>query len=215
MADRNAPADAAYQGAPGAFSEDAAWALAGPSATLLPCRTFADVLEALRSGRARAGVLPIHNSVAGDVAAAQALIRQPGLDVVTTYAMPVEQCLVAAPGASLVTLRRVVSHPMALAQCQRFLASHPHLTVAAGFDTAGSVATMVRRRRRRTAAIASARAASLWGGVVLARGIQDDRDNQTTFALVRICRVLESRGSNDHTRRPEIRRRSDSVAAQR
>ena len=174
-------ADVAYQGAPGAFSEEAAWALAGPAARVLACRTLADVATALASGRAASAVIPVWNSIAGEVPEASAIASRACWRVVGWHTMPIVQCLVARPGARMERIRDVRSHPVALAQCRQFFAGHAWLTPRADFDTAGSAAWVARRRTRRQAAVASARAARLWGLDVLEEGIQDTADNRTRF----------------------------------
>ena len=173
----------AYQGAPGAFSEEAAIALAGTDAILKPCRSFEAVFAAVASGAARAAVVPIRNSVAGDVPGVAELIRDSGLSIGGQLELRVEQSLVGCPGAQIGDLRRVSSHPMAIAQCGRFFRAHPHLRAVPAFDTAGAVRLVVRRGRRTEAAIASSRAAAMWGATVIETGIQDDPDNFTTFVL--------------------------------
>ncbi len=177
-------ADVAYQGAPGAFSEDAAWALAGTRARLLPCRTLPDVASALRRGRAASAVIPMWNSIAGDVPGATDFVTAPEFTSIGTLTLPIIQCLVARPGADLTLIVEVRSHPVALAQCERFFAGHPWLRPRPDFDTAGSVAAVARVRRRSQAAIASARAARLWRLSVLSEGIQDTADNRTRFVHV-------------------------------
>lgn len=177
-------ADVAYQGAPGAFSEDAAWALAGREARLLPCRTLGDVASALQRRRAASAVVPLWNSIAGDVPGALTFVTSAAFIPIGSLTLPIVQCLVARPGARLSSIVEVRSHPVALAQCERFFAAHPWLRPSPAFDTAGSVEAVARSRGRRQAAVASARAASLWGLSVLAEGIQDTTDNRTRFVHV-------------------------------
>ena len=174
----------AYQGAPGAFSEDAALALAGADARLEPCRSFEAVFAAVARGSARAAVVPIRNSVAGDVPGVEALVRDSGLSIKDRLDLRVEQSLIGCPGAQLKDLRRVLSHPMAIAQCGRFFRDHRHLRAVPAFDTAGAVREIVQRGRLTDAAIASSRAAQIWGAGVIDTGIQDDPENITRFVLL-------------------------------
>ena len=174
-------ADVAYQGSPGAFSEDAAWALAGGAVRLLPCRTLADVQTALESGRAASAVIPVWNSIAGDVPGAASLVAHPGWREVASHTLPIIQCLLAASDARLDQIRDVRSHPIALAQCRRFFARHDWLRPMPDFDTAGSAALIAESGARQQAAVAGARAASVWGLRVVADGIQDTPDNRTVF----------------------------------
>jgi prephenate dehydratase len=175
---------AAYQGMPGAFSEEAARIMLGSSASLLPCRTLEDVFAALVDGRAHAAVVPVSNSIAGDVPRCRALIAHHTLRVVSEYDLPIAQTLLASRGATLSTVRRVYSHPVALAQCREFLSAHPALTPIVTFDTAGAVAEVIERGRPDEAAIGSARAAHVWGATILVQRIQDRADNCTRFVHV-------------------------------
>jgi prephenate dehydratase len=182
----------AYQGAPGAFSEDAARRLCGDSATLRPCRTLEDVFRALVRGEVAAAVLPVENSIAGDVPGCRALIAQHHLRTSKTIAIPIVHALVASSVIALDDVREVHSHPMALAQCQRFLAAHPRMLSVPAFDTAGALAELMRRAPGSSAAIASRRAAARWGGVVLQDAIQDRVDNITEFWLLTPTRLTRS-----------------------
>jgi prephenate dehydratase len=174
----------AYQGAPGAFSEDAAMALVGADAALRPCRTLADVFDALVSGRAQRAVVPIENTLAGRVPGCEDLIARHGVRVIAERAHLINQALVAPAGVAFQAVRRVLSHPVALAQCGRFLRLHPALKPVPVFDTAGAVAEIVRSGSRDAAAIAGRRAARIYGAVVLVDDIQDRPDNFTRFLLI-------------------------------
>ena len=180
----SSPVVAAYQGMPGAFSEEAARIMLGASASLLPCRTLEDVFAAIADGRAHSAVVPVSNSIAGDVPRCKALIARHTLRVVSEYDLPIAQALLASRGATLSTVRRVFSHPVALAQCGVFLSAHPALTPIVTFDTAGAVAEVIERGRPDEAAIGSVRAAHVWGATVLVQRIQDRADNRTRFVHV-------------------------------
>lgn len=174
----------AYQGAPGAFSEDAATQLCGAEAVLHPCRTLEDVFQAIERGEAGAAVIPVENSIAGDVPGSRELVERHRLRTVKTLALPVIHALVASSQIALDDVREVHSHPMALAQCRRFLIAHPLMRSVPAFDTAGALAELMRQGSRSSAAIASRRAAAQWGGVILQDAIQDTADNITEFWLV-------------------------------
>jgi prephenate dehydratase len=174
----------AYQGLPGAFSEDAALAFVGARAALRPCPTLADVFAALAAGRVRRAVVPIENSLAGRVPGCAELIARHDVRIVAERAHPIRQALVAPAGVMLGAIRRVLSHPVAIAQCGRFFRAHPALTPVPVFDTAGAVAEITRSPSADEAAIASRRAADLYGAVVLLDEIQDRRDNFTRFLLL-------------------------------
>ena len=174
----------AYQGAPGAFSEDAAMALVGAEAALRPCRTLVDVFDALTAGEVRRAVVPIENTLAGPVPGCGDLIARHGVRVVAERAHQINQALLAPAGVTLHAIRRVLSHPVAIAQCGRFLHAHPALEPVPVFDTAGAVAEIVRTGSRDAAAIAGRRAADVYGAVVLVDEIQDRPDNFTRFLLI-------------------------------
>lgn len=177
-------ADAAYQGVPGAFSEDAARHLLGTTATLLPCPTLRDVFRALRDGQAASVVVPTMNSIYGPVPGVTALIAAAHVHVVAEHVQPIEQAIIGVPGASIEWLRRVWSHPVALGQCRRWLSGRPSIRPVQTFDTAGAARQVLLRGVRADAAIASVRAAAVYGGVVLASAIQDEADNTTRFVLL-------------------------------
>ena len=184
MPDGPVIADVAYQGAPGAFSEDAACALAGAGARLRPCRTLEDAFAAVTQGHAHAAVVPIENSLAGPVPGCADLLARADVHIVAEHVERIVHALVAPAGVTLPDVRRVLSHPVAIAQCEDFFRRHPHLTPIPAFDTAGAAADVMRRGDRDAAAIASARAAAVYGGVVLADAIQDRADNVTRFLRI-------------------------------
>jgi prephenate dehydratase len=178
-------ADTAYQGARGAFSEEAARALLGPSAALLPCRTLADVFQALAAGQVETAVIPTVNSIVGPVPDAAELMATHRVTIVAKHDQPIDQSVIAPPGASLQGLRVVWSHPVALGQCGRWLKRRSWIQPNAAFDTAGAVAEVIDRGCCAHAAIASRCAADVYGGAILAERIQDRADNVTRFVLVR------------------------------
>jgi len=178
------PPVVAYQGAPGAFSEQAILERWGEGVSPLPCATFADVARAVQDGRARFGLLPVENSIAGPVRESIEAIAASGLATVGETALAIRLCLLALPGATLEELRSAESHPVALRQCGAFLHAHPWLTPREAFDTAGAAHEVARAGDRTRAAIAAARAGELAGLVVLARGIEDHAGNVTRFTIV-------------------------------
>ena len=175
---------AAYQGAPGAFSEDAARAFVGDQAALLPCWKFEDVFVAVESGRAAYGVLPIENTLAGSVQASYDLLAERSLTIVGETVHRISHALLAPPGSQIATLRQVLSHPVALAQCEDFFRRHTHLEPVPVYDTAGAVERVVREGRPEQGAIASRRAADVYGADVLAEAIEDHPENYTRFLLI-------------------------------
>lgn len=180
-------ADAAYQGSPGAYSEEAAWALVGRHSRLLPCSSLGDVFVAVESGRARHAVLPVENSLAGTVPRAYELLLGGRLAAIAETRVRIDHALIGTPSTRLDGVRRVLSHPVALDQCLRFFRRHPELEAVPVFDTAGAVGMVMESRDVDIAAIASRRAAELHGATVLAERIQDHHENWTRFLLLQVA----------------------------
>jgi prephenate dehydratase len=174
----------AFQGDRGAFSEVAARDLVGDGAELVPCRTFDDVFAAVRSGAATCAVVPIENSLAGSVHRNYELLGGSGLEIAGETLLRIRLSVLAPPGAALGGLRRVLSHPVALAQCQRFLAAHPEIEAVATYDTAGSVRMVMEQARNDEGAVAGTPAAAVYGAIVLAENIEDHAENYTRFLLL-------------------------------
>src|SRR5438045_7854648 len=135
----------AFQAEPGAYSEEALFLLE-PQAASQPSREFRDVAEAVVERRADLGLLPIENSLVGSIATNFDLIAESGLAIVGEVVSAVHHCLLGVPGAGRAALRRVLSHPVALAQCERFLRELSGVEVVAFYDTAGAAAEGARRR---------------------------------------------------------------------
>lgn len=171
----------AYQGEPGAYSEDAVAALFGDGADPLPCLDFRDAFEAVDTGKASHAVLPVENSIEGTVAPVNDLLLEHDLTVTGEAIVPVNHCLIANPGSRLEGIRVVYSHPQALGQCRRFLGLHPDWRQIPAYDTAGSVKLVHEQARKEEAAIASRRSAQLYGMQVLAESIQTEQENSTRF----------------------------------
>ncbi|HZJ53268.1 MAG TPA: prephenate dehydratase domain-containing protein [Myxococcaceae bacterium] len=172
----------AYAGEPGAFGEQAARLL--PDAEPLPCPTFAAVFEAVQSGKADRGVVPLHNSRAGMVEEVVRLLAKSQLQVADRVALRVRQALLAVPGVRLEDIRRVASHPQALAQCSK-LVQQQGWEVVARSTTSGAARQLAEDGDRSCGVIASAATAGIYGLTVLAADIEDDPDNTTRFAVLR------------------------------
>jgi prephenate dehydratase len=160
--------DAAFQGSHGAFSEVASWELLGANAQLLPCPRLEQVFEAVLSRTARYGVVPVENTLAGSVLLGVDLLIQQNLHVIGETVCRIEHALIGAPGVQLKDVRHVMSHPVALAQCELFFQSHPEIQAVPEYDTAGAVEKVIKENRKDCAAIAGRRVAEIFGGVVLA-----------------------------------------------
>lgn len=174
----------AFQGEPGAFSEAAAIQLLGERTTTVPRATFDGAFRAVEERSADALLAPVENTLAGSVVRVYDLLLQSPLTIVAETILPIEHHLIGCPGATFQDLRSVASHPMALAQCERFFLSHPELKRVPAEDTAGSVREALARGDKSGAAIAGRRAAEHYRGVILAEGIQDNSENFTRFVLL-------------------------------
>ena len=173
----------AIQGEPGSFSHEAAHKFV-PDAEIFPCSLSVEVFAALDKGTAAAAAIPIENSLAGSVLEHFDLLLAHDVKVVRETPMRIRHNLIALAGVSIGEIDRVYSHPVALAQCRRFLAAHPAMKATAFYDTAGSVKHLAEQCDRRAAAIASEAAARIYGAQVLERGIEDNPENYTRFFLV-------------------------------
>jgi prephenate dehydratase len=173
----------AFQGAHGAFSEAAARLALGGDIETVPCRTFLEVARAVRAGRVDRGVLPLFNTIAGAVKESHAALEGEALEVLGGVELPIEQCLLVVPGASVADVRRVISHPVALAQCSDFLAAHPAIEAVPAWDTAGAAREVAERGDPALAAIAARLAAERYGLEVAVAGVGGE-GNWTRFAVV-------------------------------
>ena len=173
----------AYQGEPGAFSEAAGRRIA-PDAQLAPCKTFEDVFAAVQDRQADYGILPIENSIGGSIHRNYDLLVAHELPIQAEIELPVVHQLLALPGTTVAGLKRVYSHPQALAQCERFLRTLKGVDIIATYDTAGSAKMVADGRLEDAAAIASARAGEVFGLTTLASAIQDFDDNITRFIVI-------------------------------
>jgi prephenate dehydratase len=173
----------AYQGEPGAYSEAAARQV-NAEAELVPCRSFEDVFESVNAGPAGYGVLPIENTIGGSIHRNFDLLLENHLPIVGEIELPVVHHLLALPGTSMEGVRRVYSHPQALAQCDRFLRTLTGVEVIATYDTAGSAKLVAEQKLPDAAAIASARAAEVFGLIALRSSIQDYQHNVTRFLVI-------------------------------
>lgn len=177
----------AFQGERGAYSEEALVRYFGElepgRLEVLPCRTFRDVFDAINRGDATDGLIPIENSLAGSINDSYDLLLNNDLKVYGEVILPVNHYLLAPPGATLGGIRRVYSHPQALAQCDVFL-GELGAEVIVSYDTAGSAKMVAESGSVTSAAIASRRSADIYGLTVLAERIQSLPDNFTRFYAI-------------------------------
>ena len=174
----------AFQGERGAFSEEAAVKLLGGEVRLVPLPTFEAAFGAIAKGTADYILAPIENSLAGPVHRSFDLLVESALTIVGEVIIRIEHNLIGAPGGRLEEVAIVESHPVALAQCEEFFSARPFLKRIATGDTAGSVREIVQAGDRTRAAIASKRAAEVYGGQILREYLEDDPENYTRFLLL-------------------------------
>ena len=174
----------AFQGERGAFSEAAAIQLLGESITTVPRPTFDSAFAAIAEGAADVLLAPVENTLAGSVVRVYDLLLESDLTMVAETILHIEHQLIGCPGATLADLRSVSSHPVALAQCEKFFLAHPDLKRVPTEDTAGSVKEVIARGDKSFAGIAARRAAAIYGGAILAENIHDNSENFTRFVLL-------------------------------
>lgn len=175
----------AFQGERGAYSEDAIQQLWGGRASPIPSWSFPDVIQAVTDGSTEYGIIPIHNTVVGKIqSAVDALAAAPHLLVIDETTIDIRHAVLASRGATYDTIRCVMSHPVALAQCGQFLARYPAWTIRESYDTAGAARDVAARGLPYLAAIASVRAAERYQLAVIAENIQDVAENRTRFLVI-------------------------------
>jgi prephenate dehydratase len=171
-----------YQGEAGAYSEEGALGLF-PGAELRPFSSIRKVFEAVEVGRVDLGLVPLDNSQAGSINETYDLLLKHGLHLVAETLVQVDHCLLALPGVPMDGLEEVISHPQAIAQSEEFL-SALDVKIRAEYDTAGAAKRVNEEKLEKTGAIASRRAADLYGLEVLAERIQTYPDNYTRFGAL-------------------------------
>lgn len=182
MTEQTKTTKVAFQGERGAFSEDAVVQFFGDVA-LLPCRTLAIVFDAVDEDRAQFAVVPVENSQAGSINETYDLLLKHDVNIYGEIALEVNQCLMALPGETLVSIKRVYSHPQALAQSEQYLA-RLGVELIPTYDTAGSAKLISEKRLANSAAVASKRAAQIYQMQILAEKIQTIPDNYTKFFVI-------------------------------
>jgi prephenate dehydratase len=174
----------AIQGELGSFSHEAARRMA-PGCRVIPCARSAEVFDRVERGSADAAVIPIENTLAGTVAEHADLLVSRDVFIEAEFLLRIVHNVIAAPGVKLNSLRRVLSHPVALDQCRDFFRAHPEIEAVPFYDTAGSVKHVVANKMTDAAGIAGKQAAREYSGKTLAAGIEDDKNNFTRFFLIR------------------------------
>jgi prephenate dehydratase len=173
----------AIQGELGSNSHMAALAMLG-AVKVVPCNVSAEVMEAVVAGRVDAAVLPIENSLHGSVAEHYDLLLESAVKIVGESLLRIRHNLIAAPGVKLEDVRHVLSHPVALSQCRKFLNGFTQADAVPFYDTAGSVKHVMANDLQDTAGVAPELAAKQYGAQVLVEGIEDHAQNFTRFHLL-------------------------------
>ncbi len=172
----------AFQGEPGAYSEQAVFNYYGDVETL-PCESFDVMFDSVVSGKSDAALAPIENSLAGSIHQNYDLLLRHDLHIVGEYLLRVQHCLIGFPGVKKSDIKKAISHPQALGQCAAYL-RNLGIKPETVYDTAGSVKLLKASGDRTTAAIASRRAAELYEMQIIEEGIEDNPENYTRFLAV-------------------------------
>ena len=177
----------AIQGELGSNSHMATLAMLGNhnDIEIIACTVSAQVLAKVVSGEVDGAVLPIENSLHGSVAEHYDLLLELPVRIVRESLLRIRHNVITMPGVKLEMVRRVMSHPVALSQCRRYLAAHPEFEVVPFYDTAGSVKRLMEAGLRDVAGIAPELAAKVYGAEVLVSGVEDHAENFTRFHLLR------------------------------
>jgi prephenate dehydratase len=174
----------AIQGERGAFSHQAAIAALGPEIEVSSRATFDELFDSVVEGKADRALVPIENSLHGSIHENYDRLKSRPLHIVGETQLRIRQCLIGRPGSSVAMIRRVASHPVALAQCRRFFAERKNVEAVSAYDTAGAVQDLMKGGLTTQGAIASRLAAEIYGAQVLLEGIEDDPENYTRFLLL-------------------------------
>lgn len=189
-----------FQGAPGAYSEEAVYRACGSSVTAVPYRENVEVARALAAADVELGLLPIENTLAGSVTVSyDAILGEPKIFAVAEVVLPIHHCVLGVRGATLASLRVVESHPVALAQCAKFFDRHPSIVARAVYDTAGAAQDISRAQDATRGALASRLAAAHYGLEILAADVEDREDNQTRFLVLSRSRFELAPGTRART----------------
>jgi chorismate mutase/prephenate dehydratase len=173
----------AFQGERGAYSENAVYAFFGAAVEVKPCRDLSEAFDSVAKQESQYGVVPVENSLEGSVNQTYDLFLTHNLKVCGEIIIRISHCLIANPNTSLNAVKAVYSHPQALAQCRNFLERLGRELIPT-YDTAGSVKMLKEKGLKNAAAVASEKAAEIYGMKILAREIEDNPSNYTRFFVL-------------------------------
>ncbi len=191
----------AIQGELGSFSHEAAERML-PRCAVVPCARSVEVFDRLQAGSVAAAVIPIENTLAGTVAEHADLMLARQVFIQREYLLRIVHNVIAMPGVQLRSLRRVLSHPVALDQCRDFFRKHPKIEAVPFYDTAGSVKHVIANQLKDAAGIAGRQAEREYAGEILQSSIEDDKRNFTRFFLIRKLsgKAGQKKGSEEYHR---------------
>jgi prephenate dehydratase len=187
------------QGERGSFSHEAAERML-PRCTVVPCARSVEVFDRIEAGSVGAAVIPIENTLAGTVAEHADLLVTRNVFIQAEYLLRIVHNVIAAPGAKIAALRRVLSHPVALDQCRDFFRRHRQVEAVPFYDTAGSVKHVIANKLTDAAGIAGKQAAREYSGKILQASIEDDKRNFTRFFLIRKVGDTRRKKTGDYHR---------------
>jgi prephenate dehydratase len=174
----------AIQGIAGSFHDEAAAQAYPHGYSPVPCETFRDMFILLKKRKVKRAVMAIENTVAGTILPNYALLRTSEMAIVGEVYLAIRQNLMCLPGQKLDQIKEVHSHPMAIQQCQAYFEKHPEIRLVETTDTAASAQWILEHHKKGFGAVASKRAAQLFGLQILAAGIETDKRNFTRFLIL-------------------------------
>ena len=174
----------AIQGIKGSYSEEAAVEMLGREVALIECADFAAAFDTVGTARAECAVVPLRNSIVGEIGRVARLLEKGGVEVERELTLEINHVLAGTVDSHLGSVTTVLSHPEALKQCSDFLSLYTQIDQVVAADTASSISLIAARGDKRSAAIGSPRAALMYGAKILRGGIANTRDNKTTFGLI-------------------------------
>lgn len=201
----------AIQGELGSFSHEAAEKMV-PRCTVVPCARSAEVFDRVERGSVAAAVIPIENTLAGTVAEHADLLVARRVFIQSEFHLRIVHNVIAAPGVKLGSLRRVLSHPVALDQCRDFFRRHSQIEAVPFYDTAGSVKHVIAHHLKDAAGIAGRQAAHVYAGKVLQAGVEDEKSNFTRFFLIRKSTHQSVHKTGSGTLRPPLTRGANKTS---
>lgn len=173
----------AIQGGLGAYHGIAAENFFNEEVEIIPCATFRDIFKAIESDANTIGIMAIENTIAGSLLPNYELLKKHRLPIAGEYKQRISHCLAALPGQTIHDVVEVLSHPIALMQCNDFLDTLPSVKVVEHEDTALAARDIATQKLTGHAAICSEKAAEIYGLEILARGIETNKHNFTRFLI--------------------------------